>query len=333
MTSLDAFRIHRDADPFVAGLESMPLDALTAGDVVVDVLYSSVNYKDALAGTNRGRILKAPVLNGGIDLAGRVLSSESPAFAVGDEVFCCGAGLSEHRDGGYATRARLPASCLMRPPAGLSLRDTMAIGTAGITAMIAVQRMQDNGQPSDHGPILVTGASGGVGSFAVHLLARSDLGVTASTGKPSAREYLTTLGAAEVIGRIDADTPPRALDEGRWGGAVDSLGGVPLARIASSTRAWGSIACIGLAAGAALDTSVMPLILRGVSLLGINGIECPPSVLERAWTRIATLVEPATLARIAPHETTLAGLPEVFERILAGEVTGRTVVVVQSPDT
>lgn len=328
----DAFRIHRDAEPFVAAVESMTLDALTDGDVVVDVHYSSVNYKDALAGTNRGRILKRPVLNGGIDLAGRVRASSSAAFAEGDEVFCCGAGLSELRDGGYAGVARLPADCLRRPPPGLSLRDTMAIGTAGITAMIAVQRMSDNGQPTDNGPILVTGASGGVGSFAVHLLAQSGHAVTASSGKASARHYLVGLGASDVIGRLDADTPPRPLESGRWGGAIDSVGGVPLARIVSETRPWGSVASVGLAAGATLETTVMPLILRGVSLLGVNGIECPPSVLDRAWARIAELVDESTLARIAPHETTLAGLPDVFERILRGEVTGRTVVVVQSPD-
>lgn len=330
MNTFDAFRIHRDAEPFAAGLETLTVDELTPGDVVVDVLYSSINYKDALAGTNRGRILKAAVLNGGIDLAGRVLMSTSPAFAPGDEVFACGAGLSETRDGGYSERARLPAACLLRPPAGLSLRDTMAIGTAGITAAIAVQRMEDNGQPRDNGPILVTGASGGVGSFAVHLFAQLGYAVTASTGKASAHEYLRDLGASDIIGRLGGDTPPKALESGRWGGAVDSVGGDTLARITSSTRSWGSIACIGLAGGASLETTVMPLILRGVSLLGINGIEAPQTVLERCWQRLGSDLKPRLLEQIAPHEASLVELPEMFESILAGEVTGRVVVDVQS---
>ena len=329
MTDLTAFRIHRDATPFRAGIESLALDALTPGDVVVDVLYSSVNYKDALAGTNRGRILRVPVLNGGIDLAGRVRESASAAFRPGDEVFVCGAGLSEYRDGGYATLARLPAACLRRPPVGLSLRDTMAIGTAGITAAIAVQRLEDNGQPTDNGPILVTGASGGVGSFAVHLLARAGFRVTASSGKGSARDYLASLGADDVVGRLGGDEPPRPLETGVWGGAVDSVGGETLARIASATRSWGSIACIGLAGGARLETTVMPLILRGVSLLGINGIELPEAVLDHVWARLAGDLKPTMLDAIAPHEATLEELPDVFEALLAGRVSGRFVVHVQ----
>ena len=329
MTRLDAFRIHRDADPFVAELTTMRLEELTAGEVVIEVLWSSVNYKDALAGTNRGRILRAAVLNGGIDLAGRVRHSDDAAFSVGDEVFACGAGLSETHDGGYATLARLPASALRRPPEGLSLRDTMAIGTAGITAAIAVQRLEDNGQPKDNGPILVTGASGGVGSFAVHLLSRLGYEVTASSGKERARDYLLRLGAHEVIGRLEGNGPPRPLERGRWGGAVDSVGGETLARIASATRSWGSVACIGLAGGATLETTVMPLILRGVSLLGVNGIELPEAVLDRCWARVGTDLKPSLLDVIAPHETTLEGLPTVFEAMLAGEITGRTVVTVQ----
>ena len=330
MTTLRAFRIHRDAAPFRAGLETLELEALTAGEVVVDVLHSSVNFKDALAGTNRGRILKAPVLNGGIDVAGRVRTSASDAFAPGEEVFACGAGLSEHRDGGYATLARLPAACLRRPPAGLSLRDTMALGTAGITAAIAVQRLEENGQSRDAGPMLVTGASGGVGSIAVHLLGSAGYRVTASTGKASAHEHLTALGADEIVARLSGDGPPRPLEKGVWGGAIDSVGGETLARIASATRPWGSIACIGLAGGAALETTVMPLILRGVSLLGVNGIECPPAVLDRGWERLARDVAPATLAAIAPApDDARGGSARCSRRRSPGRRSGRTVVDVQ----
>ena len=182
MTDLRAFRIRRDDAGFDARLTDMQLDEQTAGDVVIDVRFSSVNYKDALAGSGKGRILRRPELNGGIDLAGVVSESASSDFTAGDEVFVCGAGLSETLDGGYATRARLPAGILRRPPPGLSLRDTMAIGTAGITAAIALQRLEENGQPKDNGPILVTGATGGVGSFATHLLTLAGYEVTASSG-------------------------------------------------------------------------------------------------------------------------------------------------------
>ena len=304
--------------------------SLTDGDVLVDVHWSGVNYKDALAGTGRGRILRAPRLNGGIDLAGHVASTASPAFTVGEAVFACGAGLSEIRDGGYATRARLPAECLRRPGDGLSLRETMAIGTAGITAAIAVQRLEDNGQPKDNGPILVTGASGGVGSFAVHLLAGLGYEVTASTGKTGAEAYLRELGASEVIARLDTSETPRPLGHARWGGAIDSVGGATLARVASETRAWGSIACVGLAGGSTLETTVMPLILRGVSLLGINGIELPEAVLSRCWERLANELRPTRLPEIAPHVITLDELPETFAAMLDGRSTGRTLVDVRA---
>ena len=326
--SLRAFRIERE--PFSAGFVDMDEEALTEGDVLVDVRFSSVNYKDALAGTGRGRILRAPTLNGGIDLAGRVLRSDHPAFVAGDEVFVCGAGLSETRDGGYATRARLPAACLRRPPEGLSLRETMAIGTAGITAAIAVQRLEDNGQSKDDGPILVTGASGGVGNFAVHLLAGLGYEVTASSGKAEAAEHLRRLGARTVIGRLETDRPPKPLERARWGGAVDSVGGRTLARVASETRSWGSIACIGLAGGAVLETTVMPLILRGVSLLGINGIELPETVLARCWERLATDLRPTRLAEIAAHTIPFDALPATFEAMLDNRIIGRTVVDVRA---
>lgn len=330
MTDLRAFRIRSDKTGFDARLTDMSLDELTPGDVVIDVQYSSVNYKDALAGSGKGRILRRPELNGGIDVAGVVSESASADFAVGEEVFGCGAGLSETLDGGYATRARLPAEILRRPPAGLSLRDTMAIGTAGITAAIALQRLEDNGQTTDNGPMLVTGATGGVGSFAIHLLTLAGFEVTASSGKPESEGYLRSLGASNVIGRLTGDEPPKALESAVWGGAIDSVGGETLARIASSTRPWGSIACIGLAGGSDLSTSVMPLILRGVSLVGINCIELPDAMLDRCWERLATDWKPQLLDTIAPHECDLDGLPAVFDALMQGTVTGRTVVNVSS---
>ena len=326
MAELRAFRIRRDDAGFDARLTDMQLHEQTAGDVVIDVRFSSVNYKDALAGSGKGRILRRPELNGGIDLAGVVSESASADFAVGDEVFVCGAGLSETLDGGYATRARLPASVLRRPPPGLSLRDTMAIGTAGITAAIALQRLEENGQPKDNGPILVTGATGGVGSFATHLLTLAGYEVTASSGKPEAEAYLRSLGAGDVVGRLGGDTPPKALESAVWGGAVDSIGGETLSRLASTTRPWGSIACIGLAGGSDFSASVMPLILRGVSLVGINCIELPDAMLDRCWERLGSDWKPQLLDTIAPHQCDLDGLPAIFDAMMQGAVTGRTVV-------
>jgi len=232
----------------------------------------------------------------------------------GDEVFVCGSALSETLDGGYAERIRLPAEHLMKAPAGLKLRDTMAIGTAGITAAIAVQRMLDNGQARDKGALLVTGATGGVGSFSIHLLSQLGFEVVASSGKSDAEEYLKRLGASEVIGRFDSDA------------GVDSIGGDTLAWLASTTKPWGSIACIGLAGGTQLNTTVMPLILRGVSLLGINCLEVPRAVLDRCWENLAGQWKPVLLDTIAPHEIPFADLPGAFDAYIEGSVTGRTVV-------
>jgi len=225
----------------------------------------------------------------------------------GDEVFVCGSALSETLDGGYAERIRLPAEHLKKTPAGLKLRDTMAIGTAGITAAIAVQRLLDNGQARDKGPLLVTGATGGVGSFSVHLLSQLGFDVVASSGKSEAHEYLKQLGASDVIG-------------------VDSIGGDTLAWLASTTKPWGSIACIGLAGGTHLNTTVMPLILRGVSLLGINCLEVPKAVLDRCWEHLGGQWKPGLLDTIAPHEIAFDDLPGAFDAYIEGSVTGRTVV-------
>lgn len=326
-----AFRINAAKDAFSAALTNMQLDDLTDGEVVIEVAFSSINYKDALAATGRGKILRLPTLNGGIDMAGRVLESADPQFEHGDEVFSCAAGLSEFYDGGYAEIARLPASTLRRVPAGLSLRDTMAFGTAGITAAIAIQRMEENGQTNDNGPIVVTGASGGVGSFAVNMLSQTGYKVVASSGKVESHEYLRQLGANEIIDRYSVgETPLRPLEKGQWGGAVDTIGGDTLSWLNSTTKPWGNIACIGLAGGIELNTTVMPLILRGVSLLGINCMELPDSMLEHCWQRLATDLNPSRFDLIAPNDVTLQALPEAFDAYMAGEVSGRTVVVVNA---
>jgi len=329
-TKFSAYRIHAaEASGFSAGLTQMQLAELTEGDVVIDVAFSSINYKDALAATGKGKILRAPTLNGGIDMAGVVNSSDNPLFEKGDEVFSCAAGLSEFYDGGYSQVARLPASTLRKVPAGLSLRDTMAFGTAGITAAIAVQRMEDNGQTKTNGPILVTGASGGVGSFAINMLSQIGYDVVASSGKEHTYDYLRQLGASDIIGRYTAgDKPPRPLEKGQWGGAIDTVGGDTLSWLNSTTKPWGNIACIGLASSIKLETTVMPLILRGVSLLGINCMELPDAMLEQCWQRLANDLKPSQFDLIAPGEVSLQNLPEAFDAYMAGEVSGRTVVTI-----
>ena len=328
-TNFSAYRIHAVEGEFSANLTQMQLDELTEGDVVVEVAYSSINYKDALAATGRGKILRAPTLNGGIDMAGVVKDSSNPLFNKGDEVFSCAAGLSEFYDGGYAEIARLPANTLRKIPAGLSMRDTMAFGTAGITAAIAVQRMEENGQTKTNGPILVTGASGGVGSFAVNMLSQIGYDVVASSGKKQAYDYLRQLGASNIIDRYTAgDKPPKPLEKGLWGGAVDTVGGDTLSWLNSTTKPWGNIACIGLASSIKLNTTVMPLILRGVSLLGINCMELPDSMLEHCWKRLATDLKPTQFDLIAPGSVNLQQLPDAFDAYMAGEVSGRTVVTI-----
>jgi len=324
-----AFRIHAGDGEFSAGLTSMGVEELTAGDVVCEMAYSSINYKDALAATGKGKILRAPTLNGGIDMAGRVIESSNDQFKVGDEVFSCAAGLSEFYDGGYAEMVRLPGSILRSLPPGLNLRDTMAYGTAGITAAIAIQRMEENGQTKDNGPIVVTGASGGVGSFAVNMLSQTGYDVVASSGKQHSHDYLKKLGASKIIDRYKVgDKPPRPLEKGEWGGAVDTVGGDVLAWLNSTTKPWGNIACIGLASGIHLNTTVMPLILRGVSLLGINSLELPVSMHDHCWHRLATDLKPNQFDLIAPGNVSLQELPDAFDAYMAGEVSGRTVVTI-----
>jgi acrylyl-CoA reductase (NADPH) len=319
-----AFRIH-DAASHRAGVESMHADALSPGEVLVKVAYSSVNYKDALAGTGTGKILRRAPLNGGIDAAGHVVASSDPAFREGDAVLCTGSGLSETRDGGYAEYVRLESATTIPLPAGLSLRDSMILGTAGFTAALALLRMQDNGQVPGHGPIAVTGATGGVGSLAIAIFHRAGYTVHALSGKADQAEYLHALGAAEVLPR-EAALSPRPMDSARFGGAVDNVGGDALAGLLAQTAPYGNVASCGLAGSHLLSATVMPFIIRGVSLLGIASAGTPRAQRERVWERLADAWKPATLDAICTAETGLDGLPAVFGRMLAGGSLGRTLV-------
>jgi len=328
--SFKAFRIHQQEKGVSTGFENLEVDQLTQGEVVVRVAYSGINFKDALAATGKAKILRAEQLNGGIDFSGVVESSDSDAYKAGDEVLVCGCGLSETRDGGFSEIARVPADCVVRVPDGLSLRDTMAIGTAGFTAAIAMIRLEENGQSPGHGPMLVTGATGGVGSIAIDMLAAKGFNVVALTGKSDQHDYLSTLGASEFVNRHELEMGSRPLEKGLWGGAVDNVGGDTLGWLTRTVQPWGNIASIGNASGIKIETTVMPFILRGVSLLGINSIEMPTSLRNRAWQRLGDDLKPAHLDLIAPRTIDFDDLPGAFEAYLTGSVVGRTVVKVSS---
>lgn len=328
MRRFQGFRIHLEQDGATrAGLESVGLDELAAGEVVIRVAYSAVNYKDALAGTGRGRILRRSPLVGGIDAVGEVVSSEVAEFTAGQTVVVTGCGLSETRDGGYAEYLRAPAACVVALPAGLSPFEAAALGTAGFTAALAVQRLEENHQTPEQGPILVSGATGGVGSLAVDLLAARGYEVHALTGKPqSCEDWLRGLGAQAVIDRRRLAFGVRPLEKALWGGAVDNAGGELLAWLTRTVRPYGNIAAIGLAGGVELNTTVMPFILRGVSLLGIHSVDCPPALRRTVWARLGTDLKPCHLKEIVGETIGLDELPQTFERMMDGRLRGRVVV-------
>lgn len=324
--SFSAFRIHAEEKPYRAGIESMRADDLSPGEVLVKVAYSSVNYKDALAGTGKGKILREPVLNGGIDVAGYVAASSDPRFKEGDQVLCTGCGLSETRDGGYAEYARLQSEWTIPLPAGLTLRESMIIGTAGFTAALALWQMVRNGQRPDAGPIVVTGASGGVGSLALDILARAGFEPHAISGKLEHFDDLMAFGARQCISRDNLHWGQRPLESAHWAGAIDNVGGDMLAGLTRVIKPYGNIASCGLAAATDLQTTVMPFIVRGVSLLGVASAGTARAIRDAIWERLGGDWKPAHLERIATREVGLDGLPEIFETMLAGASFGRTVV-------
>ncbi|MFT5115634.1 MAG: acrylyl-CoA reductase (NADPH) [Parasphingorhabdus sp.] len=326
MSSFKAFRIHQKEGGIQSGFEELQVSDLTDGDVIIKVAYSSVNYKDALAATGKGRILRNYPLNGGIDLAGIVESSQDSRFKAGDKVLVVGSGLSENLDGGYAEIARIPANCIVPLPENLTLFETMVLGTAGLTAALAVMRMEQMGQHPDMGAIVVTGATGGVGSIATNILSARGFDVVAFTGKREQHDYLRSLGAREILDRIAFEMGTRTLERASWGGAVDSVGGEVLSWLVRTTKPYGNVASIGLAGGHKLELTVMPFILRGVSLLGINSIEMPVAMRDEAWRRLGADLKPTHLSTIATRTIAFDELPKAFDLFLDGGVTGRTVV-------
>ena len=320
-----AFRIHNDAAGYRAGIESIALDDLNPGEVVIKTAYSSVNFKDALAGTGEGKILRKFPLVGGIDVAGHVVASTDPAFKEGDAVLVTGCGLSETRDGGYAQYARLESRWVIALPTGLSLRESMILGTAGFTAALALYRMRDNRQTPELGPLAVTGATGGVGSLAVDIFTRAGFEVHTISGKADQADYLKTLGATQVLGR-EALASSRPMESTRFGGGLDNVGGSMLASLLAQTAPYGNVATAGLVATADLPTTVMPFIIRGVSLLGVASAGTARDIRDDIWRHLADDWKPAHLETICQREITLDGLPEVFAGMLSGQSFGRTLV-------
>jgi len=326
MESFRAFRIDQDNDRIVAGFCELGLDDLTAGEVVIKVSHSTINYKDALAATGVGKILRTYPLVGGIDLAGTVVSSEDERLEPGAEVLVNGCGLSETVDGGYAEYARVKSESVVPVPAGMTAAQAMQIGTAGYTAALAIQRMEQNSQLPENGPIVVTGATGGVGSIAVDMLDGRGYEVVALTGKAEQAEYLKSIGAHEVLLRGEVDLGKRPMEKARWGGAIDNLGGDVLTWLTRTVKYGGNIASIGLAASPTLNTTVLPFILRAVCLLGINSVDTPRNLRLQVWQRIGGDLRPRHLDEISGRTIEFDELPDAFQAYIDGTVTGRTVV-------
>jgi NADPH2:quinone reductase len=321
-----AFRIHEIDKKIVARFDRIALDDLGAGEVVVQVHWSDINYKDALAATGKGKILRRYPLVGGIDLSGVVVSSTDARVKPGDPVLVTGCGLSETHDGGYAEYARLRAEWVIPLPSGLDLHAAMKLGTAGFTAALAIHRMEQNGQRPELGPIVVTGATGGVGSLCIDMLAGRGYETVAVTGKADADEYLRSLGAARILRRQDIDLGKRPLETVLWAGAIDTVGGELLTWLTRTVDFWGNIASIGLAASAELSTTVMPFILRGVNLLGINSSATPRDVRLVVWDRIGGDLRARHLDQIAARVVPFEALPSAFPQYIDGMVLGRTTV-------
>lgn len=321
----DAFRVFDEGGKVSGRVVQLSLDELSAGAVVIRAAFSSVNYKDALAGTGSGKIMRRFPLVGGIDVAGTVESSTDSRFKPGDAVLVTGYDLGVANDGGYAARVRVPADWVVPLPAGLSLFETMVIGTAGFTAALSILEMERNGLTPGSGPVIVTGATGGVGSIAVQSLAARGYQVTALTGKPEQEPYLRALGASQLLSRSSLEMGTRPLEKALWAGAVDVVGGATLAWLTRTMLPHGCIASSGLTGGIELNTTVMPFILRGVKLLGIDSVTCPMPTRLEVWKRLASDLRPAKLTETA-HEISLSQLPSAFETLLKGGARGRYVV-------
>jgi acrylyl-CoA reductase (NADPH) len=325
----DDFRglvLRQDGDTVTAAIERLHCDQLPPGDVLVQVAHSSLNYKDGMVLGGLGRLVRSYPHVGGIDFAGEVAASTDPRWPVGKKVILTGWRVGEMRWGGYAEYARVTGDMLVALPDGLTTRQAMAIGTAGFTSMLAILALEGLGIGPDDGDVLVTGASGGVGSVAATVLARLGYRVVASSGRPESAEYLRSLGVAEIVPREALAKPPgRPLDSERWAGCVDAVGGATLSTVLTQMKYHGAVAACGLAGGAELQTTVIPFLLRGVNLLGIDSVMCPNPLRQNAWRRLARDL-PLDLLETMIQEISLEQLPDYGRKILAGQTRGRVVV-------
>jgi acrylyl-CoA reductase (NADPH) len=320
-----AIRVDKAEKGTIAALSQFDEAELMDGDVTVRVEWSTLNYKDGLALTGKAPVVRRFPMIAGIDFAGTVEESSHPQWKAGDKVISTGWGLGETHLGAYAEKARVKGDWLVRLPEAMSARDAMAIGTAGFTAMLAVLALERHGLTPERGPVVVTGAAGGVGSVATAVLAKLGYHVIASTGRMAEADYLRGIGAAEVIDRNELSGPAKPLARERWAGGIDSVGSTTLANILSMTKYGGAITACGLAAGMDLPTSVAPFILRGVCLLGIDSVMCPIELRKTAWSRLASDLDRSKLAEIT-HEIGLDQVIDAGAKILAGQVRGRIVV-------
>ncbi|GGD04874.1 putative quinone oxidoreductase YhfP [Thalassobacillus devorans] len=323
-----AFRVNQDGEEFSRGIEKLELDDLTEGDVVIKVHYSSVNYKDAMASVKNSKIAQKYPLTPGIDLAGEVVESNSEQFREGDKVVATSYDIGVSKDGGYSEYARIPSEWIVELPEGMTLEESMIYGTAGFTAALSIHRLEEAGIRPDDGQILVTGATGGVGSMAIAMLARLGYSVVASTGKESEHDYLKELGAKEVISREDVydGGKIKPLDKQNWAGAVDPTGGNNLAAILGKLQYSGAVAVSGLTAGTDVPATVFPFILRGISLLGVDSVQCPMTIRRQIWNRMATDLKPEEHFGNMKNEVTLEELPETLNTLLEGKARGRNIV-------
>ena len=306
-------------------ISQLSIDDLPEGDVLVAVKYSSLNYKDCLAVAGRGDIVRQYPMVPGVDLTGEVLSSDSPDYQPGDEVLLTGWGVGERYWGGLTQRARLKSEWLVPLPEGLGALQAMAIGSAGLTAMLCVMALEDQGVVPDQGTVLVTGASGGVGGIAVALLAGLGFSVTAVTGNREHDDYLNQLGATEIVSRVDLEKPARPLEKQRWAAAIDTVGGKVLARLLAEMQYGGTVAATGLTGGAELNTTVMPFILRAIKMVGVEVTTCPIPLRKTAWMRLAKELPDSILEQVY-QVISLDEVPQFSEKLLAGQVNGRLVV-------
>jgi acrylyl-CoA reductase (NADPH) len=326
MPQQQVFRIHNDDQGYRAGVETIAVPEPADGEVLVRISHSGINYKDALAGTGKGQVIKTFPITGGIDAAGVVEQSRHDCYKPGDAVIATGWGLGFDHDGGYADYLCVPAEWLVPMPERLDPRTSMILATAGFTAALAVHRMLVNGQTPDMGPILVTGATGGVGCIAISILSKLGFEVAAVSGKAELHDWLRGLGAKQILGRDELPGRDRPLEKAVWGGAVDNVGGAMLAKITRTVVPNGNIASIGLAGGTALETTVMPFILRGIALLGCNSVDVPYPLRSQLWQHLASDWRPDDLEQILSASIGIAALPGVFEQMLSGKTHGRVLV-------